>query len=80
MTVPEKSFLVYKLQFYCESCCIEKIKKHQKTHIKQHVPKYIKSYTGGTNKKTSLAVRNATKRSSIAEHLVNNLMYGVSII
>ena len=42
--------------------------------IKEHIPKSIDEFCMMSNKKSkSIRVVNATKRSAIAEHLVNNL-------
>ena len=71
-TPVEKSFVVYKFKCYCESNYIGKTSRHLKTRIKEHVPKCITSYISDRKDKMSAAVKNAMKKSSIAEHLVNN--------
>ena len=41
--------------------------------IKEHIPKSIDEFCTSNEKSKSIRVVNATKRSAIAQHLVNNL-------
>ena len=43
-----------------------------KLRIKEHVPKCVENFVTNKIKKTTTAIRNAAKRSAIAEHLINN--------
>ena len=46
--------------------------RHLKTRISEHIPKCILRFIDEKAKNKTNAVLNATKRSSIAEHLINN--------
>ena len=46
--------------------------RHLKTRLNEHVPKCILKFIDKKTKIKTKAVVNATKKSSIAEHLINN--------
>ena len=76
MLPEEKSLVVYKFKCYCESSYIGKTSCHLKIRIKEHVPKCIISHISNKKDKKSVAVKNAVKKSAIAEHFVNNTCCG----
>ena len=68
----DKSCIIYKFNCFCERSYIGQTSRHFKTRIREHLPKCVTNFMKEkTNNKTK-AVINAAKRSSIAEHLINN--------
>ena len=51
-----------------------------KTRIKEHVPKCVREHIKNQSKTISIATLNAMNRSSIAEHLIKNLICGKGVI
>ena len=70
------SCVIYRFNCFCEKSYIGQTSRHLKTRLKEHVPKCVEIFIEGKVNIKSLALINATKRSSIAEHLVNNLDCG----
>ena len=69
----DKSCIIYKFNCFCEKSYIGQTSRHLKTRVNEHIPKCVLNFIKEkTNNKTK-AVLNATKRSSIAEHLINNV-------
>ena len=67
-----KSCVVYTYKCCCANSYIGQTSRHLETRIKEHVPKCVKDHIKNQPKKMSNATLNATKRSSISEHLVKN--------
>ena len=62
----------FNILLHWEKSYIEQTSRHLKTRLNEHIPKCkIKFIIENTNNKIN-AVVNATKRSSIEEHLINN--------
>ena len=72
MTPEEKSLVVYKFKCCCDSSYIGQTSRHLTTRMKEHVPKCITTYIKDSEDNKSVAVKNAMKKSAIAEHLVKN--------
>ena len=69
----KKSMVVYQFNCFCEDSYIGMTSRQFGKRIKEHVPKSIEEFCKTSNKETkSIRVLNASKRSSIAEHLVKN--------
>jgi len=64
--------VVYTYKCCCANSYIGQTSRHLETRIKEHVPKCVKDHIKNQPKKMSNATLNATKRSSISEHLVKN--------
>ena len=67
-----KSCIIYKFNCFCDKSYIGQTSRHLKTRLNEHIPKCILKFIDEKTKIKTKAVVNATKRSSIAEHLVNN--------
>ena len=67
----EKSCVVYRYNCFCERSYIGQISRHLRTRIKEHVPKCVKDFIEGKNNNKTKALINATRKSAIADHLVN---------
>ena len=69
----KKSMVVYQFICFCEDNYVGMTLRQFGKRIKEHIPKSIDELCKMSNKKSkSIRVVNATKRSAIAEHLVNN--------
>ena len=66
--------VIYQYNFYCRASCIGLTTRHLRKIIKEHVPKSVENFSC-LDKKDDIPAKvlNACKRSSIAEHWVNNL-------
>ena len=70
----KKSIVVYQFNRFCEDSYIGMTSREFGKRIKEHIPKSIKEFCKTSNKENkSIRVVNTSKRSAIAEHLVNNL-------
>ena len=68
----DKSRIIYKFNYFCETSYIGQTSRHLKTRVNEHIPKCVLNFIKEkTNNKTKTVI-NATNRSSIAEHLINN--------
>ena len=68
----DKSCIIYRFNCFCDRSYIYQNSRHLKTRVKQHVLRCVEKFIEGkTNIKTA-ALLNATRRSSISKHLVNN--------
>ena len=67
-----KSCIVYKFKCFCDKSYIGQTTRHLRTRLNEHIPKCILRFIDEKTKIKTKAVVNATKRSSIAEHLVNS--------
>ena len=65
--------IIYQYSCCCTASYIGLTARHLRKRIKEHVPKSIENFCC-SDKKDDIPVKvlNASKRSSIAEHLVNN--------
>ena len=69
----DKSCIVYKFNCSCERIYIGQTTRHLKIRIKEHIPKCVEDYITGKSACISKAMINASKRSAISEHLINNV-------
>ena len=67
-----KSCIVYEFNCFCERSYIGQTSRHFKTRIKEHLPAYVLKFIEEEPQIKTTATKNAAKRSSIAEHLINN--------
>ena len=67
-----KSCIIYKFKCFCDKSYIGQTSRHLRTRLNEHIPKCILRFIDEKTKIKTKAVVNATKRSSIAEHLVNS--------
>ena len=69
----DKSCIVYKSNCFCEKRYIRQTSRHLKTKVNENIHKCVINFIKEkTNSKTKAAI-NATKRFTIAEHLINNI-------
>ena len=69
----KQSMVVYKFICCCDNNYVGMTSRQLGKRIKEHVPKSIEDFCKMTNKENkSVRVVNASQRSAIAEHLVNN--------
>ena len=70
-----KSMIIYQYSCCCTASYIGLTTRQLRKRIKEHVPKRVEN-SCCLDKKDEIPAKvfNASKRSSIAEHLVNNLM------
>ena len=66
----EKSCVVYSFNCFCERSYIGQTSRHLRTRMKEHIPKCVREFIEGKTNIKSVALMNATRKSSIAEHLV----------
>ena len=65
--------VVYQFNCFCEDSYVRTTFRQFGKRVKEHDPKSIEDFCKMSNKKNkSVWVVNASKRSAIAEHLVNN--------
>ena len=68
-----KSMLIYQNSCCCKASYIGLTTRHLRKNIIEHVPKSVDNFCLSVKKDDILVkVLNASKRSSIAEHMVNN--------
>ena len=67
-----KSCIIYKFNCFCGKSYIGQTSRHFKTRVNEHIPKCILKFIDEKTKNKTKTVVNASKRSSIAEHLINN--------
>ena len=68
-----KSCIVHKFNCFCERSYIRQTSRHFKTRIKEHLPAYVFKFIEEKPEiKTTTTTKNAAKRFSIAEHLINS--------
>ena len=68
----EKSCIVYKFNCFFDKSYIGQTSRHLKTRTKEHLLICVIKFIEKEPKIMTRATENATKRSSIAEHLVKN--------
>ena len=69
----KQSMVVYQFDCFCKASYIGMTSRQLIKRVKEHIPKSIESYCNSKGKETkSTQVANASKRSSIAEHLVKH--------
>ena len=68
----DKSCVIYRFNCFCERAYIGQTSCHQNTMVKEHIPKRVKTIIEDKTNLKSVALIDATRRSSIAEHSVNN--------
>ena len=68
----DKSCIVYKFNCFCDKSYISQTSRHLKTKIKEHLPTFVVKFMEKEPKSMTIAPENASKRSSVAKHLVNN--------
>ena len=69
----KKSMVVYQFNCFCEDDYIEMTSRQFGKRIKEHVPKSIEEFCKMSDKENkTVRMVNASKRSAIAEHLINN--------
>ena len=61
-----------KFNCFCDKSYIGQTSRHSKTRIKEYLPTCVIKLIEKEPKIITIATENATKRSSVAEHLVNN--------
>ena len=66
------SCIVYKFNCFCDKSYIGQTSRHLKTRIKEHLPTCVLKFMIKKPKNMTTTTENATKRSSVAEHLVIN--------
>ena len=68
-----KSMVIYQFSCFCKASYIGMTKRQLGKRIKEHIPQCVENFCNSENKDViPIKVINASKRSSIAEHLVNN--------
>ena len=67
-----KICISYKFNCFCEKIYIGQTSRNLKTRLNEHVPKRILKFLDKKIKIKTKTVVNATKKSSIAEHFMNN--------
>ena len=71
------SGVVYKFKYYyCESSYIGQTSMHLQTRNNEHIPRCVRNYIKSPIKSISIATTNAIKISTIAERLINDLVFG----
>ena len=66
--------VVYQFNCFCEDSYVGMISRQFGKRIKEHIPKsFDEFYKTSSKENKSIRVVNASKRSDIAEQLVNNL-------
>ena len=68
----DKSCIVYKFNCFCDKSYIGQTSRHFKTRIKEHLPACVLKFIEKEPEIMTTATKNVIKRSSVAEHLVNN--------
>ena len=63
---------VYTFKFYCKNSYIKKISRNNTTRTTEHITKYIGNCIETEFERTNTAIKNAMKRSSVADILVNS--------
>ena len=69
----DKSCIIYKFNCFCQRSFIRRKSRHLKTRANKHITKCVLKFKKETTTNKTKYVINATKSSSIAEHLINNL-------
>ena len=65
--------VIYRFSCFCKASYIGLTSRQLGKRIKKHIPKSVEKFCDLENKEViSVKVLNASKRSSIAEHLTNN--------
>ena len=73
ITKYKQSMVFYQFNCFCEDIYVGMTSRQFGKKIKGHVPKSIEDFCKISSKKNkSIRMVNASKRSAIAEHLVNN--------
>ena len=68
----DKSCIVYKFNCSCERSYIGQTSRHLKTRKKEHLLAFVLKFIEKQPEIKTTATKNAAKRSSVAEHLINN--------
>ena len=68
----DKSCVVYRFICFCERSYISQTSRHLKTRVEDHLPKCILNFMTEKTRIKTKTVINAAKRSSRAEHSINN--------
>ena len=66
------SCIVFKFNCLCDKSYVGQTSRHFKTRIKEHPPACVLEFIEKEPEIMATASKNAAKRSSVAEHLVNN--------
>ena len=69
----DKSYIIYKFNCFCQRSFIRRKSRHLKTRANKHITKCVLKFKKETTTNKTKYVINATKSSSIVEHLINNL-------
>ena len=67
-----KSCAVYKLNCFCERSYISQASRHLKARMKKYLPPCVLKIIEEDPEIKTTATKNAAKRSSVAENLINN--------
>ena len=69
----KQSMVVYQFNCFCQASYVEMTSRQFGKRTKDHIPKSIDEFCMNNKQTNSVRVINASKRSAIVEHLVNNL-------